>query len=187
VSADFNAVAEAVLGKAKSETQVLHDLAKQIKAKSGNSEAVKSWIESSTDEEIIKEREIIAAAMAKVAERKKALEETAKAALVPDDFDPEAKTKEFKELRVKVRTLLMQSKGTLQAFDQDVSELDEALDNLPNISGGISASGKSPAELQAIRDWANANGYEVAERGRIKADVVAAYDKRNDTPENMAS
>ena len=177
MSADFAAVAEAVLGKAKSETQQLHDLAKQIKAKSGNADAVKAYLESSEDPEIIKEREYIAAAVAKIQERKKALEEVAKAALVPDDFDPEAKTKEFKELRVKVRTLLMQSKGTLQAFDQDVSELDEALDNLPNITGGISASGKSPAELAAIRDWANKNGHEVAERGRIKADIVAAYDK----------
>lgn len=180
MSADFAAVAEAVLNKAKDETQALHDLAKQIKAKSGNADAVKAFLESSTDAEIIKEREYIAAAVAKIAERKKKLEEIAKAALVPDDFDAEAKNKEFKERRVAVRTLLMQSKGTLQAFDQDVSELDEALDNLPNVSGGISASGKSPAELAAIRSWANENGYEVAERGRIKADIVAAYDKRND-------
>ncbi len=176
MSADFAAVAEAVVAKATEETQTLHDLAKQIKAKSGNADAVKAFLESSTDEEIIKEREYIAAAVAKIAERKKALEEVAKAALVPDDFDPEAKTKEFKELRVKVRTLLMQSKGTLAAFAQDTSELDEALDNLPNITGGISASGKSPAELSAIRTWANNNGFEVAERGRIKAEIVAAYD-----------
>ena len=180
MSADFAAVAEAVVNKAKSETQALHDLAKQIKANSGSSEAVKSWIESSEDPEIVKERENLANALAKIAERKKKLEEVAKAALVPDNFDAEAMSKEFKERRVKVRTLLMQGKGTLESFDQDVSELEEALENLPNISGGISASGKSPAELAAIREWANANGYEVAERGRIKADIVAAYDKRDE-------
>ena len=176
MSADFAQVAEAVLNKAKSETQALHDLAKQIKAKSGSADAVKAWIESSEDPEIVKERETIAQAMAKIVERKKKLEEVAKAALVPADFDPEASTKEFKERRVKVRTLLLQGKGTLEAFDQDVSELEEALENLPNISGGISASGKSPAELAAIRAWANENGHEVAERGRIKAEIVAAYD-----------
>jgi hypothetical protein len=180
MSADFAAVAEAVVNKAKAETQALHDLAKQIKANSGSSEAVKSWIETSEDPEVVKERETIAAALAKISERKKKLEEAAKAALVPEDFDAEAMSKEFKERRVKVRTLLLQGKGTLESFDQDVSELDEALDNLPNISGGISASGKSPAELQAIRDWANSNGYEVAERGRIKAEIVAAYDKRDE-------
>src|SRR4030095_1708788 len=180
-NAEFNAVAEAVVAKATSETQALHDLAKQLKAKSGNAEAVKAWIETSEDPEIVKERETIAAALAKIAEKKKALEEVAKAALVPDDFDVDGKTKEFKERRVKVRTLLLQSKGTLEAFEQDTSALEEALENLPNISGGISASGKSPAEMQAIRDWANDNGYEVAERGRIKADIIAAYDKRNES------
>ena len=179
MSADFAAVAEAVVAKAKSETQDLHDLAKQIKSAGGNSEAVKQWLDSSTDEDIVKERDQLAAALAKIQERKKKLEEIAKAALVPDDFDAEAKAKEFKERRVKVRTLLMQAKGTIESFDQDASELQECLDNLPTISGGISASGKSPAELQAIRDWANANGYEVAERGRIKAEIVAAYDARD--------
>jgi hypothetical protein len=180
MSADFNSVAEAVITKANTETQALHDLAKQLKAKSGNADAVKAWLDSSTDAEIVKEREQLAAALAKIAERKKKLEEVAKAALVPDDFDAEGMAKEFKERRVKVRTLLLQSKGTLEAFDQDVSELQEALDNLPNISGGVSASGKSPAELAAIRTWANANGHEVAERGRIKAEIVAAYDARGE-------
>ena len=31
-------------------------------------------------------------------------------------------------------------------------------------------------DLAAIRDWANANGISVSGRGRIAADVVAAYD-----------
>jgi hypothetical protein len=35
---------------------------------------------------------------------------------------------------------------------------------------------RSPEELQAIRDWARANGYEVADRGRIKADIVEAFE-----------
>ncbi|MEV7043960.1 Lsr2 family protein [Amycolatopsis sp. NPDC051061] len=30
---------------------------------------------------------------------------------------------------------------------------------------------------QDIRGWANANGYEVSERGRLSAEVVAAYDR----------
>lgn len=35
---------------------------------------------------------------------------------------------------------------------------------------------RSPEQLQAIRDWARANGYEVADRGRIKADIVEAFE-----------
>ncbi len=38
------------------------------------------------------------------------------------------------------------------------------------------SSSQTPAESPAqIREWARANGYEVNERGRIPASVVAAY------------
>jgi hypothetical protein len=40
-----------------------------------------------------------------------------------------------------------------------------------------STNGKtSPEQLAAIRDWARKNGYEVADRGRIKAEVVEAFE-----------
>lgn len=38
---------------------------------------------------------------------------------------------------------------------------------------------RSRGELQNIRAWARNNGYEVSDRGRIKADVVAAYHSAN--------
>jgi Lsr2 len=39
-----------------------------------------------------------------------------------------------------------------------------------------STAKSSPKEdLKAVRDWANANGYMVSSRGRIPADVQAAY------------
>lgn len=41
----------------------------------------------------------------------------------------------------------------------------------PKRSGGRSG-GESPA---VVRQWARANGYEVNERGRIPANVIAAY------------
>lgn len=40
-----------------------------------------------------------------------------------------------------------------------------------------SSSSSSSADLQAIRDWANANGYIVGDRGRIKSSIREAYDK----------
>lgn len=40
-------------------------------------------------------------------------------------------------------------------------------------------SGRSSEELDAIRQWANANGHEVAARGRIKSTIIEAYDKAN--------
>ncbi|WP_308425935.1 histone-like nucleoid-structuring protein Lsr2 [Actinokineospora fastidiosa] len=36
-------------------------------------------------------------------------------------------------------------------------------------------AGRSKYETKAIRDWAQANGYEVAGRGRIPANVIEAY------------
>ncbi|MDF3316397.1 Lsr2 family protein [Rhodococcus sp. C3V] len=35
---------------------------------------------------------------------------------------------------------------------------------------------RSPEQLQAIRDWANSNGYEVSSRGRIKKEIIGAFD-----------
>lgn len=42
-----------------------------------------------------------------------------------------------------------------------------------------SGSGRSTEELQAIRDWANSNGYDVSSRGRVKQEILDAYDKVN--------
>ena len=51
--------------------------------------------------------------------------------------------------------------------------------------GGRSASARSGAtrnrraasgDAQAVREWAKANGHHVSERGRISAEVKAAYD-----------
>lgn len=38
-------------------------------------------------------------------------------------------------------------------------------------------SGRSKEELEAIRAWARDNGYEVADRGRIRSEVQDAYDQ----------
>lgn len=39
-----------------------------------------------------------------------------------------------------------------------------------------SSGGSSASDAGAIRDWAKANGHPVSERGRISADVKAAYE-----------
>lgn len=36
-----------------------------------------------------------------------------------------------------------------------------------------------PSEATVIREWANANNHKVSDRGRIPADVVAAYHAAN--------
>lgn len=39
-----------------------------------------------------------------------------------------------------------------------------------------SGSGRSKEQLAEVRAWAQANGHDVSPRGRIKADVLEAYD-----------
>ena len=48
-------------------------------------------------------------------------------------------------------------------------------------SGGSSSRGRSSSseDLAAIREWANKNGYEVGDRGRIAASVREAYEAAN--------
>lgn len=41
---------------------------------------------------------------------------------------------------------------------------------------GASSSAKR-TDLTAVREWARKNGYEVSDRGRISAEIQAAYDK----------
>jgi hypothetical protein len=44
-------------------------------------------------------------------------------------------------------------------------------------SSGRSSSRSAKRDVADIRAWAKANGYKVSERGRISAEVQAAYDK----------
>jgi len=43
-------------------------------------------------------------------------------------------------------------------------------------SGGGNALGPSP---RLVRDWARSNGYQVSDRGRVPAAVIAAYEAAN--------
>lgn len=42
---------------------------------------------------------------------------------------------------------------------------------------GARTQRKARVGAGAVRDWARANGYEVSDRGRVPADVRAAYDR----------
>ena len=49
--------------------------------------------------------------------------------------------------------------------------------NKPAGTRKSTSSGRTPEELQAIRDWARGQGMEVSNRGRIKADIQLAFDQ----------
>lgn len=44
-------------------------------------------------------------------------------------------------------------------------------------SGRSTKSGRSKEELAAIRAWAKSNNHEVSGRGRIKSEIIEAFDK----------
>ncbi|GAA3544021.1 nucleoid-associated protein Lsr2 [Aeromicrobium flavum] len=46
-------------------------------------------------------------------------------------------------------------------------------------NGSGSGSGRTPEELAHVRAWAKENGHEVSERGRIKREVLDAFDAAN--------
>lgn len=68
---------------------------------------------------------------------------------------------------------------------ENASQLREALGTWVGSARKISGKSRGAArgrrsgnavDAQAVRDWAKANGHAVSERGRISAEVKAAYD-----------
>ena len=45
-----------------------------------------------------------------------------------------------------------------------------------DVTAKNTGSGLSKEQLQAVRDWAVKNGYDVAPRGRVKAEILDAFD-----------
>ncbi|MFD0520682.1 histone-like nucleoid-structuring protein Lsr2 [Paractinoplanes durhamensis] len=78
---------------------------------------------------------------------------------------------------------------TIDLSEKNAGKLRKALDPFLNSatrvgrSGALSARRSAPASTgrasrdqnQAIREWANKNGFEVSERGRIPSHIVEAY------------
>jgi len=73
--------------------------------------------------------------------------------------------------------------------DKNASKLRDALapylGHARKVSGGRRGARKAAASAslgpspRLVRDWARSNGYEVSDRGRVPADVIAAYEAAN--------
>jgi hypothetical protein len=60
-----------------------------------------------------------------------------------------------------------------------------------NSSSARHGNGRAPArrgaeQVAAIRTWARAHGYTVAEKGRIPAEIEDAYNKQASTPQTLS-
>ncbi len=58
----------------------------------------------------------------------------------------------------------------------------------PKARKARAANGTGPArrDMKPVRDWANANGYELKARGRISSDIVEAFDAAHPVTEAPA-
>ena len=67
-------------------------------------------------------------------------------------------------------------------FDKWTANARRATARAPRASrAGRGGSGGATGDTNAIRTWARANGFSVGEKGRIAADVRAAYEAANPT------
>ena len=75
---------------------------------------------------------------------------------------------------------------TIDLTDKEAKGFDKSiamyLEHATRVGGGrakrsapVATSGRSSQELSNIRAWARANGHPVSERGRLKAEVIEAY------------
>ena len=72
-------------------------------------------------------------------------------------------------------------KRNASAFDKIMKPYLDAARKVTATRGGRRASSngrrsRSASDLGAIREWARSQGYTVADRGRISAEITAAYD-----------
>lgn len=65
----------------------------------------------------------------------------------------------------------------VDAADEEVDAPRSARRNTSTSTRASSGSGRSKEELANAREWLKANGHEVSDRGRIKAELLEAYDE----------
>lgn len=71
------------------------------------------------------------------------------------------------------------SAGNIAEFNASIGGFIESARKVGKASGKARGNGAAPrqdrAQTQAIRDWARHNGHNVSDRGRISAEVLAAF------------
>ncbi|MCW2525587.1 MAG: protein lsr2, partial [Pseudonocardiales bacterium] len=100
-----------------------------------------------------------------------------------DDLDATSKASETVQFSYRGTSYSIDlSKKNASTFDKaiqtyiDHARKDRATPKAARRTPGSTGSGRSRSDLDAIRTWANESGHKVADRGRIAASVVEAYD-----------
>ncbi|MBF6171006.1 histone-like nucleoid-structuring protein Lsr2 [Nocardia blacklockiae] len=99
-----------------------------------------------------------------------------------DDYDGKSKAEETVRFALDgveyEIDLSLKNAGKLREVFEQWTESARKVGRIPKgKSKVIGRSSTDREQTAAIRDWARKNGYNVSSRGRIQADVVAAYNK----------
>jgi hypothetical protein len=92
-----------------------------------------------------------------------------------DDLDggPAARTTHFSWGGVNYEIDL--SRANQRAFEKAIKPYVEAARRVRGTRTGRGRSTTAKHDLSAVREWASANGFDVAPRGRVSAAVLEAY------------
>lgn len=132
----------------------------------------------------------------KIAETEKLLIETSRASAaekLDPDFDELKARVEIKETRAHAAEMYKIALATFEVLGhvdvirdplgkseyEATNDAGEALLNaqyIPNIKGTKGSAPQGDSKTTLVREWAKANGHDVSDRGRIAADIIAAYD-----------
>ncbi|AHH19662.1 histone-like nucleoid-structuring protein Lsr2 [Nocardia nova] len=99
-----------------------------------------------------------------------------------DDFDGTSKAEETVffsldgvEYEIDLST---KNAGKLREVFEQWTEPARKVGRVPRGKGKpVARTGSDKIQTGAIREWAKKNGYNVSSRGRIQADIIAAYNK----------
>ncbi|KAA8880648.1 Lsr2 family protein [Nocardia colli] len=100
-----------------------------------------------------------------------------------DDFDGKSKASETVQFAIDGKAyeidLSVANAGKLRGALDPWIEKARKTGRAKRSSNGRTASAIDREQTVAIREWARKHGHNVSTRGRIAADVVAAYNKKN--------
>lgn len=93
--------------------------------------------------------------------------ETVRFSLDGTDYEIDVSSKEAEKLRSSLQEFIESGRKTSGGSARNRTRSGQR---------GSGGSGRSKEELAAIRAWAKEQGYEVPDRGRVRQEVLSAYD-----------
>lgn len=95
---------------------------------------------------------------------------------ITDDIDGSSAAEEVAFSYDGVDYTIDLGKKNRAAFQKSIKPYLDAATRQPRRAGTKKASAGPKRDLAAVREWAKEQGFEVSDRGRVRADIVEQYD-----------